>query len=643
MDTGESLNLITSLKSSKNINRYCLQLALLPQILPVKQFGWHNYYYASTTNGCDKANVSALSSLSIADNSMFVIHYNANCSFAEQSYNFQLVFGDKISLLYIIVIPYTIIQSLTTNKTLPVTIPVLLIRQSEFNGLINDNKTNQIEQISIDYSFHQSRLNIVTLLMYILIILVLFAGTMWAGDEFIQKVKESVDYYAFNQQGKYTAVNPNPINNNDSMEPLATNQQSSPNLSTQTNTTQVLSSSPTDTVTVPLPRSIVLPPPPSFQKLKELSSKENEQAILAMPYCTILFLLITAVAWILLIWKFPTVMVKILQTMFCISGLFSLKSCLKRFSYIKYFVKILRRFEIRSCEIRKPCKYQIGPINYFSILTFFIGLTVVILWYVYRKQRWSWILQDIIGAALCIVVLSVYRLANMKVITLILSLFFFYDIFFVFITPYIPFFNDSTKTNLTTLLSTQTTISATGINSTLTSTLSPYYIPTIQREIRNRNPSIMEKVALGLGSGDEVVPLLFSVPRITKYPDPCITSNDQKIGFGDIILPGILITYCKIFDIASNNRIHVYYIQSLIAYSIGYILVIIALVFMNMPQPALLYLVPCTLLSTIFTGLIRRELKELYSGRRIKQIFEQSDQISVVSKHDNQIRPDGDG
>lgn len=43
---------------------------------------------------------------------------------------------------------------------------------------------------------------------------------------------------------------------------------------------------------------------------------------------------------------------------------------------------------------------------------------------------------------------------------------------------------------------------------------------------------------------------------------------------------------------------------------------------MNTAQPALLYLVPCILLSTIITGLSRRELKELYTGRRIQSLLD---------------------
>jgi len=43
---------------------------------------------------------------------------------------------------------------------------------------------------------------------------------------------------------------------------------------------------------------------------------------------------------------------------------------------------------------------------------------------------------------------------------------------------------------------------------------------------------------------------------------------------------------------------------------------------MNTAQPALLYLVPCLLLSTILTSLYRRELKEIYTGKRIQILLD---------------------
>jgi hypothetical protein len=43
---------------------------------------------------------------------------------------------------------------------------------------------------------------------------------------------------------------------------------------------------------------------------------------------------------------------------------------------------------------------------------------------------------------------------------------------------------------------------------------------------------------------------------------------------------------------------------------------------MGTAQPALLYLVPCLLISTIITSLCRRELKELYTGKRIQALLD---------------------
>jgi hypothetical protein len=71
-----------------------------------------------------------------------------------------------------------------------------------------------------------------------------------------------------------------------------------------------------------------------------------------------------------------------------------------------------------------------------------------------------------------------------------------------------------------------------------------------------------------------------------------------------------------------SNRWPIYYIQSLVSYFLGLSLTHVALYVMNTAQPALLYLVPCILLSTIITGLCRGELKELYTGRRIQSLME---------------------
>lgn len=65
----------------------------------------------------------------------------------------------------------------------------------------------------------------------------------------------------------------------------------------------------------------------------------------------------------------------------------------------------------------------------------------------------------------------------------------------------------------------------------------------------------------------------------------------------------------------------------------------VALYVMNTAQPALLYLVPCLLLSTIITGLCRQELKELYTGRRIQSLLHESTHKPTLSSNSGTENP----
>lgn len=50
------------------------------------------------------------------------------------------------------------------------------------------------------------------------------------------------------------------------------------------------------------------------------------------------------------------------------------------------------------------------------------------------------------------------------------------------------------------------------------------------------------------------------------------------------------------------------------AYGIGLLITFVALAVMQMGQPALLYLVPCTLLTSLSIALWRRELPQFWTG-----------------------------
>lgn len=103
------------------------------------------------------------------------------------------------------------------------------------------------------------------------------------------------------------------------------------------------------------------------------------------------------------------------------------------------------------------------------------------------------------------------------------------------------------------------------------------------------------------------------MPRLYLSPLSVCFVQESLLGFGDVILPGVLIVYNHIFDIYARTK-KLYFVLSVIAYLLGLVLAFVALSIMKIGQPALLYLVPCVLLSTIIPACIRGELKMMWTG-----------------------------
>ena len=70
-----------------------------------------------------------------------------------------------------------------------------------------------------------------------------------------------------------------------------------------------------------------------------------------------------------------------------------------------------------------------------KVLVFICSIALVVVWFVFRHQSWIWIIQNLMALSLAINALSYYRLNSYKTIIIILTLFFLYDIFMVFVTP----------------------------------------------------------------------------------------------------------------------------------------------------------------------------------------------------------------
>ncbi|THU69853.1 hypothetical protein C4D60_Mb08t18780 [Musa balbisiana] len=111
-------------------------------------------------------------------------------------------------------------------------------------------------------------------------------------------------------------------------------------------------------------------------------------------------------------------------------------------------------------------------------------------------------------------------------------------------------------------------------------------------------------VARGDNSGGEAIPMLLRIPR---FFDPW--GGYDMIGFGDILFPGLLVAFSYRYERSKKKGIlNGYFLWLTIGYAFGLFLTYLALYLMDgHGQPALLYLVPCTL------GWLRGDLNDLWN------------------------------
>nr|KJB52138.1 hypothetical protein B456_008G247500 [Gossypium raimondii] len=122
--------------------------------------------------------------------------------------------------------------------------------------------------------------------------------------------------------------------------------------------------------------------------------------------------------------------------------------------------------------------------------------------------------------------------------------------------------------------------------------------------------SVMIVVARGDRSGEDGIPMLLKIPRMF---DPW--GGYSIIGFGDILLPGLLITFSLRYDWLANKTLRAgYFLWAMIAYGLGLLITYVALNLMDgHGQPALLYIVPFTLGTFLTLGKKRRDLRVLWT------------------------------
>ena len=114
----------------------------------------------------------------------------------------------------------------------------------------------------------------------------------------------------------------------------------------------------------------------------------------------------------------------------------------------------------------------------------------------------------------------------------------------------------------------------------------------------------------------------------------------NMIGLGDIVIPGVYVALMLRFDIYLYKKAKKdiskygfsfenmkYFITTFTFYNLGIIITLSSMYFFNHAQPALLYLVPCTLFSSTLLAFQKKEFKLLwkFNEEKLDKEEEESD------------------
>uniref|UniRef100_A0A8C6CJP6 Signal peptide peptidase-like 2B n=1 Tax=Moschus moschiferus TaxID=68415 RepID=A0A8C6CJP6_MOSMO len=299
--------------------------------------------------------------------------------------------------------------------------------------------------------------------------------------------------------------------------------------------------------------------------------KQEDEAVDVTPVMICVFVVMCCSMLVLLYFFYD-------QLVYAIIGIFCLASSTGLYSCLSPLVQRLPFCKCRVPDNSLPYFHKRPQVC--TLLLALLCAAISVVWGIFRNEdQWAWILQDALGIAFCLYTLKTIRLPTFKACTLLLLVLFIYDVFFVFITPFL------TKSG----------------------------------------NSIMVEVATGPSDSatHEKLPMVLKVPRLNASPLALCDRPFSLLGFGDILVPGLLVAYCHRFDIQVQSS-RVYFVACTVAYGIGLLVTFMALALMQRGQPALLYLVPCTLVTSCALALWRRELGVFWTGSGFAKDLPQS-------------------
>lgn len=255
------------------------------------------------------------------------------------------------------------------------------------------------------------------------------------------------------------------------------------------------------------------------------------------------------------------------------------------------------QYLIRPCSTGQKISFGVcGRFTAAEILSFFLSFMLVCIWVL----TGHWLLMDALGMGLCVAFIALVRLPSLKVSTLLLVGLLVYDVFWVFFSSYIFSANVMVK------------------------------VATRPAE----NPVGLFAKKLHLSGFMRDAPKL-SLPGKLVFPSIQNSSHFSMLGLGDIVMPGLLLCFVLRYDAYKKTQtssveagvpppptyVHrvTYFHCSLIGYFLGLLTATVSSEVFKAAQPALLYLVPFTLLPLLTMAYLKGDLRRMWSEPFIVQ------------------------
>lgn len=229
-----------------------------------------------------------------------------------------------------------------------------------------------------------------------------------------------------------------------------------------------------------------------------------------------------------------------------------------------------------------------GRFTVAELVSFSLSVTIVCIWIL----TGHWLLMDAMGMGLCVAFIAFVRLPSLKVSTLLLTGLLIYDVFWVFFSSYIF------SSNVMVRVATKTADNPMGI------------------------------VAKRLHLNGVKEPPKLSLPGKLIFPSMQNNGHFSMLGLGDIVMPGLLLCFVLRYDAYKRAQLNsveagvpppnhfnkiTYFHCSLVGYFFGLLTATVSSEVFKAAQPALLYLVPFTLLPLLTMAYIKGDLRRMWS------------------------------